>query len=259
MNYINISKEDIKNHFKQKYGDVSKTGWSPKRRFRLGHILAGDLYECKIEKMVTSNTNWIDVGGGRSLFPNNPKLSQELSVRCNKLVSVDPSDNVLENPYCHEYAKEMFEDFKTDDRFNLATFRMVAEHIDKPELVIRSLRSMVVPGGLVVIYTINKMCPIPIITRLTPFSWHYKIKSIIWGGQEKDTFPISYKMNSKRELNRLFFDQGFENIEFSYFDDTSATINNKILNFIELYIWRILNKFGLNHIENNIFAIYKKI
>jgi hypothetical protein len=183
-----------------------------RRRYKLNNVLASDLYECKIDKLVGSNAKWIDVGGGRSLFPNNPVLSKESSIRCKKLVSVDPSDNVLENPCCHEYANEFFENFKTDDHFNLATFRMVVEHIDKPEVVIQNLKSMVVPGGLVVIYTINKMCPIPIITRLTPFSWHYKIKSIIWGGQERDAFPISYKMNSKRELNRLFSDQGFENM-----------------------------------------------
>ncbi|WP_152206338.1 class I SAM-dependent methyltransferase [Marinobacter changyiensis] len=258
MSYVNITDEDISRHFKKKYGEPSTTGWGPKRRFKFGHTLAGDLYECKIDKIVTPNTNWIDVGGGHALFPNNPSLSLELANRCNKLISVDPSENVLDNPYCHEYSQEMFENFKTDEIFNLATFRMVAEHIEEPDLVIQNLRSLIAPGGLVVIYTINKMSPIPIITRLTPFSWHHKIKSVIWGGEEKDTFPVAYKMNSKKDLNFLFLNHGFENVEFSYFDDTSATINNNVLNFIEIWACYILNKLGITYIENNIFAIYKK-
>lgn len=258
MHDAKITEDDIKRHFKKKYGDPSTTGWGPKRRFNFGHTLPGDLYECKLDKVVTPDTIWIDVGGGSSIFPDNPNLSYELANRCHKLLAVDPSKNVLNNPFCHECINEKFEDAETDELFNLATFRMVAEHIDQPDLVVKKLKSIIAPEGLVVIYTINKLCPIPIITRLTPFSWHHKIKNFIWGGHEKDTFPVKYKMNSKKDLNRLFLSNGFRNVEFTYFDDTSATINNNPLNFIELCFWYVFKKFGLKYIENNIFAIYKK-
>lgn len=254
-----VDESALREHATEKYGERASMGWSPGRRWDFGYSLAGDVYECFLDSLVTEETRWVDVGGGRSVLPHNSDLSAKLAGRCKSLTSVDPSENVFDNPFAHEKVCSFFEDFQTEKKFNLATFRMVAEHVEKPEEVVRKLEECMEPGGVVVIYTINKYSPIPIITRITPFSWHHRIKKIFWGGEERDTFPVAYKMNSRRELDSLFVGGGqFSLGLFRYLDDVSVTIEYNFLNLIEMYFWRFFKKFGFKYIENNILAVYIK-
>ncbi len=254
-----VDKNVIIDHASKKYGDSSVMGWSPRRRIEYGYTLAGDIYECFVDKLITEDTRWIDIGGGRSVLPHNPDLSRELASRCYSLTSVDPSENVFENPYAHNKVCSLFEEMNVSEKYNLATFRMVAEHVDDPKAVLDKLNECVSQNGLVVIYTINKYCPIPIITRLTPFSWHHKIKKIFWGGEEKDTFPVAYKMNSKVDLDKLFLSGNeYSPVMFTYLDDVSATIEFDVLNRIEMIFWKICKIIGVRYIENNILAVYRK-
>ena len=252
-----LTEADLYEIFVSKYGHPSTAGWSPKRRFSFKYHPPGDIYEATIKKLVNQNTRWIDVGGGRSLFPNNAPLSELLSQKCEKVVAVDPSQNVSENPYVHEKVMCMFEDYITDQKFDLATIRMVAEHINNPEAVLVKLTEVLNPNGLVVIYTINKFSPIPIITYLTPFSFHHKIKKFFWGGEEKDTFPVAYKMNTRKELFRLFSCYNFSEEAFYYLDDLSAFFRFKTLNLLELLLWKGLKSLNMKYPENNLLGIYK--
>jgi len=256
-NYRRPNKEDLENHFKEKYGNPDLVGWSPQRRFRMGYTLAGDIYEATIKNLVNNDTIWLDVGGGRALFPNNKVLSESLSGRCKRLVAVDPSSNVNENPFCHESVQTNIEEYLTKDKFDLITFRMVAEHIKEPDEVVKKIRDLLLPGGILVIYTINKLSPIPIFTRITPLSLHYKIKKFVWGGEARDTFPVQYKMNSRSQLASLF-SEGFFVVDFRLLDDVSATIHFKFLNFIEMWAWKFFKVFNVNYPENNILAVYEK-
>ena len=253
-----LTETELYELFELKYGHPSTTGWSPRRRLKWGYYLPGDIYEATVRKMVTSSTRWIDVGGGRALFSHNKKLSQSLANKCEKLVAVDPSENVHENPYAHQKIMCMFEDFQTEEKFDLATFRMVAEHITNPKAILEKLNELLEPNGVVVIYTINKFSPIPIITYITPFLWHFKIKKFFWGGEKKDTFPVAYKMNSRKTLSRLFTEHNFEEVFFHYLDDLSALARFKALNMLELIAWKSLKTLGMRYPENNLLGVYRR-
>ncbi len=253
-----LSEKDKLHLFEIKYGSPKTTGRGPRRRLGFGYYQPCDVYEAFIMKIVDETTVWVDIGGGRALFPYNEHLSETLAQRCQKLVAVDPSKNIHDNPYANEKHEILFEDFDTRDKFDLATFRMVAEHITNPTAVLDKLKSIIKPGGLVVIYTINRFSPIPIITRLTPFSLHYPIKKFFWGGEERDTFPVAYKMNTHSELRTLFSQNGFDEVYFEYLDDLSMLARFSIGNYIELLLWKFLRLLNVPYPENNILAIYKK-
>ena len=252
-----VGKNELFELFKIKYGDPERTGWSPKQRLKFGYFQPADNYEALINKLVSTSTDWVDVGGGSAVFPHNEKLSTMLSERCNILYAVDPSDNVYDNPYAHKKIQGMFEDLDTEQKFDLATFRMVAEHIANPAAVIEKLRTVMKPGGLVVIYTINKYSPVPIITYITPFHLHHKIKKFFWGGEEKDTFPVEYKMNTRKDLLKIFKNGEFSEEHFKYLDDLSTFSRFKWLNYIDLCFWKLLNIFSIRYPENNLLGIYK--
>lgn len=257
-NLTKLTKAELYELFVIKHGHPDSAGPSPKRRFKFGYYQPEEIYEATINKLVNDKTQWIDVGGGRALFPHNKPLSKMLAKKCNKLVAVDPSQNVIENPYAHEKNMCMFEDFQTHERFDLATFRMVVEHIENPEAILIKLDELLKPEGVAVIYTINKFSPIPIFTYLTPFSIHFKIKSFIWGGEEKDTFPVAYKMNTRKDLSRLFSNHNFFEESFDYLDDLSAFSRFKFLNLIELMIWKGFRSIGVKYPENNLLGVYKR-
>ena len=255
---VALTEDDLYRLFLTKYGAPETTGWSPRQRLRFGYYQPSDHYEAIVEKFVTSGTRWVDVGGGRAIFPDNEKLSQELAQRCAKFVAVDPSANVHEHPYAHERHQLLFEEFETEDRFDLATLRMVAEHVVNPDVLLAKLAHLMTPGGTVIIYTINKLSPVPIITYLTPFSMHFRMKKLIWGGgEEKDTFPVAYKMNTRKKLLRQFSRHGFLETDFFYLDDLSVFSNFKLLNYGELVLWKCLNSVGITYPENNLLGIYR--
>mgnify|MGYP006105050399 CR=1 FL=1 len=257
LDLCGLTKKDLENVYTIKYGSPEDAGWRPKRRHKFGYYQPSDIYETMINKLVTSDTKWIDVGGGRAIFPDNVSLSEMLATRCKKLVAVDPSDNVFEHHFANEKFNSKIEYFETEEKFDLITFRMVAEHIDNPQEVLRKLKSIIAVNGIVVIYTINRFSPIPIITWLTPFSLHFKVKKFFWGGEEKDTFPVAYKMNTRSELLSLFSKNGFSEDEFGYLDDLSALSRFRLGGLVELVLWSLFVKLKIRYPENNLLGIYK--
>ncbi len=174
-----------------------KQGWWARRRERFGYFSPDDHYEALLRRLVTPETRWLDAGSGRSPFPHNPSLATELSQRCRLLVGVDPSPNVLTNPFVHERVQCRIEEYETAQRFDLATLRMVAEHVTDPPRVVGKLHDLLVPEGLVVVYTVNRWSPLSMLAALTPHRLHYPLKRLLWGGEERDTFPVAYRMNTR--------------------------------------------------------------
>ena len=254
-----ISKKDLYNVFLLKYGSHEKTGWGPRQRLQYGYYQPADYYESLITKLVAHNTFWLDVGGGGNLFPHNIKSSDFLSKKAAFIVGVDPSDNIKSNPFIDDYSQCFIEEYQSKKKFDLVTLRMVAEHIEYPEKVIAALYKLLKKDGVVVIFTVNRWSPATIISRLLPFKLHYPIKKFFFRGEEKDTFPTVYKMNTRKQLKNLFEKSGFKKELFSYIDDCCTFNRFKLLNNIELIFWKIIKFLGVPYPENCILAVYRKI
>jgi len=242
----------------QKYGPPETTGWSPRRRFKSGYYLPSDVYECLVSLNIATGCSWLDVGGGHSIFPNNADLARTLVSRCDMVVAVDPSENVLKNPFVHERVRSTLEDYAPSRSFDLATLRMVVEHVRHPEPFVRSLARLIKPGGIVIVFTVNRWSPVTIVSGLLPFSVHHRIKQRFWGGEEEDTFPVHYRMNSRAVLRALFEQADFTEEEFTKPDDLSTFGNFRWLNYAELAAWRGLRSLGLPYPENCLLGLYRR-
>jgi SAM-dependent methyltransferase len=244
--------------FTQKYGPPHLAGPSPRRRREFGYYLPADVYEAVVQSAVSPGCTWLDAGGGRDVFPQNPALAATLVSRCRRMVAVDPSANVLDNRFAHERVQALIEDYVSPTPFDLATLRMVVEHITDPVKVVRALRPLLRPGGLVIILTVNAWSPITVVSRLTPFALHSPIKKMLWGNEERDTFPVAYRMNTRRRLRQLFESHGFSEQTFSYLDDLSAFGAFPFLSALELWTWSILKTMGARYPENCLLGMYRK-
>jgi SAM-dependent methyltransferase len=253
-----ISHEELQQLFDLKYRGSGPLGPDPARRLRFNYFNPDDHYEALVRRLVSTTTRWLDVGCGRKMFPTNRALALELSSRCSLLVGVDPDDTIEENRYVHQKVRGFVHDVPADLRFDLVTLRMVAEHVADPDELIARLSELVIPGGLVIIYTINRWSPIPIITALTPFSLHHPIKHFFWRTEAKDTFPTTFKMNTRRTLAELFSSHGFEEDGFWYLDDCRSLNRFRLLNVLELSARLVLNKAGLRYPENCLLGVYRR-
>jgi SAM-dependent methyltransferase len=254
-----VTDGDLKQVFDLRYGATNGVGWGPTMRKRFNYFTPDEYYEAIVNKLVTENCEWLDVGCGRDVFPNNINLARILSDRCALLVGVDPDETIDENAFVHQRHKTSIENFHSDRTFDLVTLRMVAEHFVDPEQVVKSLSQLTKPGGKVLVYTINRWSAVSIITWLTPFKLHHPIKSWLWGSEEKDTFPVTYRMNTRGALVRLFQRSGFREKYFTYLDDCRSLSRFRATQFCELYSWRVLRALGCRYPENCLLGIYERL
>ena len=244
--------------FLQKHGSLKAVGWAPRRRFRFGYFLPTDVYECLVSKLVVPGCTWLDVGGGHAIFPENIGLAQELASRCAKVVAVDPSENVLQNKFVHESHRCLLEAYQTSEQFDLATMRMVVEHVGAPKEFVAALAKRVKPGGTAVVFTVNRRSPLTMLSWLIPFRLHHPIKKLFWGGEEEDTFPVQYLMNTRAELRKLFEQAGFEEHAFTQPDDLSTFGQFRWLNYLELKVWSGFRRLGVGYPENCLLGAYRR-
>jgi Methyltransferase domain len=235
-----------------------RLGWGPRLRKWFGYYTPDDVYEALVEQLVTPRTTWLDVGCGRFLFPSNPPLAKSLSERCKLLVGVDPDATIEENQVVHRRVHMPFERYVPDTTFDLLTLRMVAEHVVDPDGLLASIKASTHPRSLVVIYTPYKWSPVSLLTRSVPFGLHHPIKRVLWRTETKDTFPVAFKMNTRKDLRDLFRKAGFEGVGFWYLDDCRLSGGFLIGNTMELSIQRFLRYCGLRYPELCILAVFRR-
>jgi hypothetical protein len=251
------SHDELSELFLEKYGLPTEVGFSAARRVKANYYPPADVYEAMVAKHVFPGCAWIDVGGGHDIFPDNPKLARTLASRCACVVAVDPDRAVHENRFVTERHQCRIEDYRDQRRFHLATLRMVVEHVDEPVRLVRALRAVLLPDASVVVLTVNGWSPISIVSRLMPFALHHPIKRLFWGGDERDTFPVRYLMNTRATLRRQFESEGFVESAFGYLDDLSTFGQFRTLGTVELAAWSVLRRIGIVYPENCLLGIYR--
>ena len=241
-----------------KYGSLSSAGWSPRLRAAFSYITPDDWYEAMVFDLVTPETWWLDVGCGRAVFPANAGAATALAARCQRLIGIDPSDNVYENDVVHERVNTSLERYHPDRQFDLVTLRMVVEHIEDPPAAIEALARLTAPGGRVVVYTVDKWSPASKVAAMTSLRVHHAAKRVLWRTEERDTFPTVYRMNTRRTLARLFSGAGFREESFQRLDDCRAFARWWITSAGELALWRLLRGVGLPYPEACLLGTYRK-
>lgn len=241
-----------------KHPEPSREGWAVRARARFGHVTPDDVYTALVEREVTPATRWLDVGAGEHLFPYHRGLATVLAGRCRRLVGVDPDAAILANPWLHETVQCAIESLPAREPFDLATLRMVAEHLPAPERVVAALARLVRPGGRVVVYTVWRWAPATVVSRLLPFALHAPLKRLLWRAPARGTFPVFYRMNTPRRLRALFGAAGFDERLTALLDDCGTCGQIPGLYHAELLAWRVLRAFGVPYPERCLLAVFER-
>lgn len=258
--HVPVNRLDLQAYCAERLAQAKAVGWRVRLRAPWRYYPPDYWYEALLRKLVGPTTKWLDVGGGRSPLPSNPSLAAELTSKARRFVVVDPSPNVRENPYASEIHQGSLEQWSstTCEKFDLVTLRFVAEHVSEPDAFVASLARSTAPGGFVIVYTVYKWSPASFVSGLLPFQLHHPIKSLFWSGEERDTFPTSYLMNTRAELKRLFQSVGFREIAFREVDHLVIFGRWKLLYFLELMVWHAISSMGCRYPERNLIAVYRR-
>jgi SAM-dependent methyltransferase len=252
------SLKDLSRLFRLKHGEPAATGWRPRTSYRWGYFTPDDYYEATLDRAVKPGCRWLDVGCGRELLPGNPALAQQLAGRCAEVVGVDPDENVETNPYLHRRVRATIEDCPAEDPYDVITLRMVAEHVCRPDDAAVALGRLCRPGGVVIVYTVDAWSPLPVASWLIPFWLHHPVKRVLWRTEERDTFPVVYRMNTRKQLARLMGGAGFVESAFLHVSDCRTFARFRWLHLIELSLWNALNRFGLTYPERCLLGVYQR-
>jgi 2-polyprenyl-3-methyl-5-hydroxy-6-metoxy-1,4-benzoquinol methylase len=248
----------LRQMFHLRYGPKQKLGWGPSLRLGYDYYTPDDRYEATVAGLVVPGTNWLDVGCGRELFPNNLGLAETLSKRCARLVGIDPDPTLQENPWVHEKVAGFIDGYDGKAAFDLVTLRMVAEHIADPMACVNAVQRALRPGGLAVVFTVFGGSPMPLLTRLAPMGLRHVVKSWLWGTQPKDTFPTCFRMNTRGALQRQFAAVGMSEAAFQRLDDCRTFARFRWASEMELRTMRVCRALGLPYPEHCLLGIYRK-
>jgi 2-polyprenyl-3-methyl-5-hydroxy-6-metoxy-1,4-benzoquinol methylase len=249
---------DVQGHFDRLHADLRDQAWHVRMMRRFGYLRGDAWYEATVDSLVDDDTSWLDVGGGKTVFPYNERLSAALSRRCALLVGVDPSLNINGNPHVHQRANCTVEEFQSERKFHLATLRMVAEHVPEPRIVVESLARLIEPGGRVVIFTPSRWSPVCVAASMIPFWLHKPLTYVVWGLKGEDTFPTFYRMNTRGRLRTLFEEGGFKEIAFKRLDNCATFQRFRVACFLELCLWWVLQRLRLSYPITELLGVYER-
>lgn len=154
----------------------------------------------------------LDFGAGRGLFYTQEKSLfkrelMDLRTEGAEVWACDIDPVVLTHPASHSQAQigpdgrlpfddEMFEVIASDVTF---------EHVEHPEAVARELLRVLRPGGYICARTPNKYGYVTLAARLVPNRHHVRaLRRIAPVKDAQDVFPTVFKMNTVRDIKRLF-------------------------------------------------------
>jgi 2-polyprenyl-3-methyl-5-hydroxy-6-metoxy-1,4-benzoquinol methylase len=248
----------LRQMFHLRYGAPDRLGWGPRLRLAHEYFTPDDVYEALVAGLVAPGTRWLDVGCGRELFPNNPGLAATLSRRCARLTGVDPDPTLQENPWLHEKVAAGIDAYDGGAAFDLVTLRMVAEHIADPAACVRGVARALAPGGLAVVFTVFAGSPMPLLTRAAPMGLRHKVKAWLWGTQPKDTFPTTFRMNTRGALRRAFAGVGMHEVAFARLDDCRTFARFRWLHELELRAMRVCRALRVPYPEHCLLGCYRR-
>lgn len=132
------------------------------------------------------------------------------------LVGIDLVDFDAGIPGIRLYNRNLADTGLPGGSAGLIMSRSVMEHIEEPARVYAEMHRLLRPGGHFVFLTANMWDYASIIAKFVPNRLHPWIVARTQGRAERDTFPVQYKTNTRRAVERFAAGAGFEVGSFSY-------------------------------------------
>jgi len=186
-----------------------------------------DIFRDKILKNIRKNDVVLDLGAGAGIIPQ-----MDFRKFCDRVYGIDPDPRVENNPYLFEGVEAFGEDVPYPDNFFDVVFAdNVLEHLSAPETVLNEVYRVLKPGGIFLGKTPNKFHYMPLISRLTPTSFH-KWYNQLRGRDAEDTFPTCYLINCSKDFHQLCKESSLLPIEVDLIEGRPEYLRMFVLTYV---------------------------
>jgi len=143
--------------------------------------------------------------------------------------------------------------------FDLILCSWLMEHLATPDEVFRELARVLIPGGHLVLVTPNAWNYVTLVQRLVPGRFQEWLAGRIYGREQKDTFALAYRANTKGSLDDKFRRVGLVNEEFHFVGDPSYIAGSDLLFRLGVWWERITDWGPLRRTKVHLVASYVKL
>lgn len=231
----------------EKYRDVY-------RSLRPGYEDSVALYARLVARYITPQTRVLDAGCGRGgvieLHWERVKQAvgldaDPLSLREHRCLDQLVQGNLARLPFAHAC-------------FDLILCSWLIEHLVTPDAVFQEFGRVLRAGGHLVLVTPNAWNYVALAQRIIPGAFQERLARKVYGREEKDTFPVAYRANTKGSLDAKLRDVGLVNEEFHFVGDPSYIAGNDLLFRLGVWWERIMNRGPLRRMKVHLVASYVK-
>jgi len=165
-----------------------------------------------ILELLTAESVVLDIGCGRTA----PTLIQWVGV-AKKLHGVDivPFDIERSDISLHNCSVTDMDEIP-DSSIDLAYSRAVMEHLSEPGPALQEIHRVLKPSGRYIFITPSVYDYASIAAAVVPNAWHPTLVHLLTGRNEADVFPTHFRANSRRKIEALSDQNGYD-IEFFYY------------------------------------------
>lgn len=161
----------------------------------------------EILNLLHDKANILDAGCGHEA----PVISRIVE-RCNIAIGSDITHLKPANahPGVNFLQSDLSEIGVGDNTLDMVISRSVLEHVQYPAGTFREINRILKPGGYFIFLTPNLYDYASIISKIIPNRFHSSLVKMTEGRDEDDTFPTYYKANTRKDIQRLASNTGFE-------------------------------------------------
>jgi SAM-dependent methyltransferase len=144
-----------------------------------------------------------------------------------------------------------------DSCLDLVAMAWVVEHLQRPPQAFDEIHRVLKPGGRLVFLTPNAWNFNVWLIRLVPNRLHDVFTRRLYARQEHDTYPVRYRANSPRRLDRALTAAGFRRQELVLNGDPTYISFNRPLFALARAIERILDRGRMRLLRVHLVGVYE--
>lgn len=211
----------------------------------------------KLRKIILPGERVLDAGCGTGKF-----FSFDFAKKAGcRLVGTDAREDINSNSEMDFCVRAKLNALPfADASFDVVNCRLVIEHVDFPDSVLKEFYRVLKPDGRLAILTPNLLHYFGAAAKLTPHWFHVWFNSRVRGFDENDIFPTRYRANTRPRLRRLFTESGFSRTDITLVEaDPGVLAFNPLLHLIGLAYAGLVSRYEfLSEFSLNIIAVAYK-
>ncbi len=232
------------------------------KALRLDLTHAQARYAGVLESYVSPGINWLEIGCGRRILPEwaMPMGEQErMATRPSLLVGVDVDKAIREHPLLRDRVIAWGGHLPfAPNSFDLVTANMVVEHVPDPESFLADVYRVLRPGGRFLFHTTNYSYYLAFLASLTPDTLKKRIVFLLEGRNEEDVFPTRYRLNTRRQIQRLAEGSRLEVERLVVTGSSGSFARLGPVGWVECLVLKAVSTLDGGNLNSNIIAVLRR-